>query len=219
MWLLSKTVEPLRLRKLLLKEVEKSRFTVRADLEHLSKTQPGVKVTEVRLRNAKHFCGQHPGPCPVLFGGPRPHRKHKFLEGLDWVGFNQMFNDLMDRKKIDCDFFSYNREMRGGDIANLRHWELVEPLYKGTDTTDATRGCYRITLKGRKFVRNETVVVRSLFFRLGAVVGPHPTDYDMFRYIIKRYEQPPKDLLLPLCPRGPSMPDPYAEEGWEFHNL
>jgi hypothetical protein len=141
MWMLSKTVKPERLRRLLLKEVEKSRFTLRADLEHLGK-QPGVKVTEVRLRNAKDFCGQHPGPCVALF--PRPHRRHKFLEGLDWVGFNQMFNNLMDRKKIDCDFFSYNREMRGGGRYYIRKGTLRRLKYP----FETVNGIFHLWLPG-----------------------------------------------------------------------
>lgn len=48
------------------------------------------------MREGKDYCGQHGGPCQVPFGGPRPHKKSKCLEGLDWVSFNDMINDALD---------------------------------------------------------------------------------------------------------------------------
>lgn len=79
-----------------------SRFkaTVRQD-------RRGVHISCVRLKRAKPYCGQHPGPC-LAFG--RRHIKATYLEGLDWVGWNNLINDALDRHAIEADVWSYNRE-------------------------------------------------------------------------------------------------------------
>lgn len=93
--------------------VEKSRFTVQDwDLCKFRNWTPALKVRGVRLRKKKDYCGQHPGPCLNLF--PRPHRKGTWLEGADWIGFNNMVNDLFDRRHYSVNVFSFNREAHGG---------------------------------------------------------------------------------------------------------
>lgn len=144
MWFLPKTMAPGDVRYIVMKMVEASRFTLRADCDTLRKNYHGVKVTEVRLKKAKDYCGQHPGPC-VNFGfGERKHRKHKFLEGLDWVGFNQMVNDTFDRLKIDCDVFSFNREMRGGGKYYIRKGTLRRLKYP----YESVNGIFQLWLPG-----------------------------------------------------------------------
>lgn len=91
--------------------VEASRFTVHGwDLCRFRDYIPALKVSSVRLRKAKDYCGQHPGPC-LAFGLQR-HRRGRWLEGADWIGFNAMVNDLFDRLKLSVDVFSYNRDSR-----------------------------------------------------------------------------------------------------------
>lgn len=95
--------------------VDSSRFTCQMRQENFrNKLHPGIKVTEVRLRNKKFYCGAHAGPCVNLTG--RPKYKRRFLEGLDWVGFNAMLNDVLDSMSANCEVFSFNREayVRGG---------------------------------------------------------------------------------------------------------
>ena len=56
-----------------------------------------VTIHKIRLRESKDYCGNHPYACPV-----RPNvveKKHihsRCLEGADWVGFNDMLNDVLD---------------------------------------------------------------------------------------------------------------------------
>jgi hypothetical protein len=102
--------------------IRKSRFT--AELEYDKKY--GIKLYNIRLKRAKPYCGQHPGPCVALF--PRPHRNHRYLEGLDWVGWNQMLNDVLDKMEVEADAFSFNREsltpryfIRRGRLRRLKY--------------------------------------------------------------------------------------------------
>jgi hypothetical protein len=44
----------------------------------------------------------------------RPHRHSRCLEGTDWVAFNDLLNDVLDRLGLDADAWSYNREAHGG---------------------------------------------------------------------------------------------------------
>lgn len=93
--------------------VEKSRFVVHDwDLMKYRDWTPGLKVMNVRLRKKKDYCGQHPGPCLAL--GPQRHRKGTWLEGADWVGFNNLINDLFDRLGYSVNVFSFNREGHSG---------------------------------------------------------------------------------------------------------
>jgi len=55
-------------------------------------------VKPVRLREAKLYCGQHPGECLV---GPK--RRSKCLEWDDWVAFHDLVNDVLDEHGIDAD--------------------------------------------------------------------------------------------------------------------
>lgn len=71
--------------------VERSRFT--ADVE----TKPNstvINIRNIRLRHRKMYCGNHPAACEVLFD--RPHRRGNYLEGADWVEWNDRLNDLLD---------------------------------------------------------------------------------------------------------------------------
>lgn len=79
--------------------VARSRFR----LEHPIRTVPrrggraDVLVEHVRLRVPKPYCGNHPGPCRIDPRFERPHRKLVFCEGLDWVSWNDLVNDVLDR--------------------------------------------------------------------------------------------------------------------------
>ena len=109
MWMLPKTKLPSEIRDMVVAELLKSRFRAVCAVESFrGGRRLGVKLETIRLLHKKAYCGAHPGPCIALF--PRRRRTGFWLEGLDWVGFNAMLNDLLDRHSIDCDVFSYNRE-------------------------------------------------------------------------------------------------------------
>lgn len=74
------------------------RFTARVDC-HRNK----VTIHEVRLTYNKEYCGNHPLPCPVRPGPHQKHKRLKYLEGADWVAFNDMLNDVLDSLGVVCD--------------------------------------------------------------------------------------------------------------------
>lgn len=89
------------------KFLERSRFTAEIDMKQRLKRLNGkvqtvfcVVLHPVRLREAKHYCGHHAGPCRL---GGGSHKKARYLEGADWVAFNHMINDCLDRHNMIAD--------------------------------------------------------------------------------------------------------------------
>lgn len=112
MWILANDgTSPAVLKHRLDEKIGASRFSARTSVESASAYRKGVKIETVRLRNRKDYCGAHPGPC--LAKGRR-HKTASYLEGLDWVGFNALINDLLDELGTDAHVFSYNREASVG---------------------------------------------------------------------------------------------------------
>lgn len=90
------------------------RFAILMELEHsrfecdvrTTANSKGVTIHMIRKREAEPYCGSHPAECEVgtvrYAKGQEPKApKAKFLEGLDWVEFNDRLNDALD--KIACD--------------------------------------------------------------------------------------------------------------------
>lgn len=77
--------------------IAKSRFTAKVNVKAKS-----ISIGPVRLRYKKDYCGNHPFPCPVR-SVPRKHPINRCLEGADWVGFNDMLNDVLDALGSVCD--------------------------------------------------------------------------------------------------------------------
>lgn len=99
--------------------LRKSRFT--AIVEPTDKLYR-LKISQVRLREYKDYCGQHPGPC--VLGGAR-HRHSRYLEGADWVGFNDGLNTVLDLLNAAADVWSYNREAIGSRYYIRRGYERL----------------------------------------------------------------------------------------------
>lgn len=55
-----------------------------------------VELRGVRLLQAKPYCGNHAGPCVL----GRPLRSYRYLEGEDWIAFNEIVNDVLDKLKV-----------------------------------------------------------------------------------------------------------------------
>jgi hypothetical protein len=72
-----------------------SRFT--AEVFIIGKTV--IKIKNIRLVEPRKYCGSHPNACE-LPGAPM--RKAKYLEGADWVDFNDMINDILDALAVDA---------------------------------------------------------------------------------------------------------------------
>lgn len=85
-----------------------SRFT--AKLEHTEKT---VKIAMVRLKERKYYCGNHPKACEVRTDAHK-HRKLKLLEGVDWVEFNDLVNDILDALDVSCNVKTSTCTVRKG---------------------------------------------------------------------------------------------------------
>lgn len=84
-----------------------SRFT--AEVYIIGKTV--LKIKNIRLREARKYCGNHPNACEI---GGGPSRKAKYLEGADWVDFNDMINDILDALAVNANAASSVCKIRKG---------------------------------------------------------------------------------------------------------
>ena len=105
----------------------KSRFTFTNETTH-DHTQ--IKIGNVRLRESKHYCGNHPLPCPVRMF-PKKHIHSLCLEGADWVAFNDMLNDVLDNLGVSANVASSLVTIRKGDKRCTRYDPYV--LNNGID--------------------------------------------------------------------------------------
>ncbi|MCI0421496.1 MAG: hypothetical protein L0312_20105 [Acidobacteria bacterium] len=92
--------------------LEKSRFTASVFIDDERKEADTIRIETVRLRIRKLYCGQHAGPCLVNPIFNRRHFKAIYLEGADWIGFDDMLNDVLDEMSMDAKVWS----SRAGDI-------------------------------------------------------------------------------------------------------
>jgi hypothetical protein len=120
----------------------KVRFTF--ELDHKStKRSATLKFRNIRLKESKLYCGNHPAMCEA--NGTQP-RKAKFLEGADWVAFNDMLNDVADTLDFPIDIKSavcvirkgtsrrYSYGMNSDNYGN-NEWEKDGCLDDYTDNT------------------------------------------------------------------------------------
>lgn len=89
-----------------------SRFTATVSSRNHYRYNECIEIRNVRLIKAKPYCGNHPNACVVTFREKR-HNKSKFLEGADWVEFNDFVNDQLDALNASADVFSSPQEVRG----------------------------------------------------------------------------------------------------------
>jgi hypothetical protein len=82
-----------------------------------------VSLHKIRLKNAKGYCGNHPGAC-ALTGDANPHNRRCFLEGADWVAFHDMVNDLLDAAGVSANVHTMGRRfwIRRGWLRRRRFW-------------------------------------------------------------------------------------------------
>ncbi len=102
--------------------IASSRFT--AGVRHGKRDgqiEIGWKECGVRLRNKKGYCGNHAGPCRL--GGGR-HAKARYLEGSDWIGWNDMINDILDRLYISANVKNSLLIIRKGRKRRLEYWSV-----------------------------------------------------------------------------------------------
>lgn len=75
--------------------IQRSRFVVGQIAANTKGRKTSVAMSQIRLKESKSYCQNHCGPCRNQ--GVQHHRKAKYLEGADWVAFNDMVNDVLDR--------------------------------------------------------------------------------------------------------------------------
>ena len=116
--LIEKDCCPHRIAQLLADAIERSRFTAQIEAANYSpkhKFAKGgiIEIKGVRKRQRSDYCGNHPGECVINPFVERPHKKHTFLEGSDWVEFNDIVNDLLDALTVAADVYSEPLETKG----------------------------------------------------------------------------------------------------------
>ncbi len=57
-----------------------------------------IVVSQVFLKDSKEWCGSHPNACEII----ERSRKARWLEGADWVEFNDRLNDVLDALSIEA---------------------------------------------------------------------------------------------------------------------
>lgn len=96
----------------LAKVIDDSRF--KCNIEHV--TVQRIKLKMIRLKSSKEYCGNHPDSCEIETG---PSRKGNFLEGRDWVEFNDMLNDLCDDLGVEANIASSVCKVRKGSLRRI----------------------------------------------------------------------------------------------------
>lgn len=91
-----------------------SRFSV-----DVSQSKGSINLKNVRLKQSKEYCGNHPKGCEAT-GGPK-HKKAAFLEGADWVEFNDRLNDVLDRMNVSAVVASSVCNIRQGDARRVKY--------------------------------------------------------------------------------------------------
>lgn len=130
MFALTLNCEPDRIRSLLLVEyLPISRFRI-LDLTvgifpHADRVRPALKISGPRLLRKKFYCGQHAGPCRA--GVRRRHPLGSWLEGADFVAFDDMLNDLCDKYQIEAEIWSTRESigrlyLRDGKLRRNRYY-------------------------------------------------------------------------------------------------
>lgn len=80
-----------------------------------------ITIHNVRLKEKKNYCGNHPFACPIrkrdedLTHKQHLRKNYNFLEGADWVAFNDLCNDILDKFHVSADVASSLCVIRKGD--------------------------------------------------------------------------------------------------------
>ncbi|MEK6878467.1 MAG: hypothetical protein AABY22_02610 [Nanoarchaeota archaeon] len=94
--------------------IQNSRFT--ANLENL--TSKSLRISDIRLRDSKSYCGNHPKTCKFP---NENHQKSKYLEGADWIEFNDLINDVLDSLKVAANVFNSVCIIRKGNKRRIKY--------------------------------------------------------------------------------------------------
>lgn len=79
-----------------------------------------IQLRSIRLKESKVYCGSHPFACDINGG-----RRAVYLEGADWVEFNDRVNDVLDNLEVAAKVKSavcIIRKGRNRRLAYNGHW-------------------------------------------------------------------------------------------------
>lgn len=122
-------VRDLRMR--LADEFDKSRFALdwrkidSASIRRTGDAELRLKRGSIRLADAKEYCGNHPCACEI--GNPK-HRHGRYLEGADWVEFNDRLNNVLDAMGVSANVESAVCVVRKGMLRRIVYREGHRPL-------------------------------------------------------------------------------------------
>jgi len=145
------------------KALETSRFRAKVETEYHPRWKAIVRIDTVRLKKKKDYCGQHPNACIANPFVQKKHRCGSWLEGADWVGFNDGLNDVLDKYAVAADVWSFNRECKEGGRYFLRKGLERRMDYDSEYTQGAFQGFYAWVLEGEHENWCEKVAPRSFF--------------------------------------------------------
>lgn len=99
-----------------------------------------LKIKNVRLKDPKKYCGSHPYACDIDRG-----RRSRYLEGADWVEFNDLLNDVFDLHEVSANISSSVCKIRKGrkrrmDYDGHAEWVGNRVFYEWDKDTD--EDCY-----------------------------------------------------------------------------
>jgi hypothetical protein len=101
--------------------VAKSRFNV-GGIEIRGARKPWLKILEVRLNEKKDYCGNHPFGCPVRPWGNQKHARRNYLEGADWVEWDDRINDVLDELNMSANVKTAVCIVRKGRLRRMEYW-------------------------------------------------------------------------------------------------
>lgn len=105
--------------------IASSLFTARVQQKNFGVHCWGVHIVDVRLSERKSYCGNHAKACERTFV---KHKTNRYLEGADWVEFNDLINDVLDRLNVEAIF-----ESNGGARQMLLRRGACRRTYYGAD--------------------------------------------------------------------------------------
>ena len=135
-----------------------TRFTIGELRIKQTRTRSTLSFHAIRLKKSKPYCGNHPAGCELATG--RTPSRRNFLEGADWVAFNDLLNDCADSLSLSCNISSAFVDIRQGPCRRtyydadwnsrnhftgiVQRWEKIGPPehYEDRRGQPATRSNY-----------------------------------------------------------------------------
>lgn len=87
-----------------------------------------IRISKVRLRQKKPYCGNHPGTCP-LDGKKKPNST--LMEWDDWVAFHALVNRTLNKFRVHANVWSLPYDVKGRmwirqDTKSRIRWDYTE---------------------------------------------------------------------------------------------